>query len=115
MGYALPTTHEAIALFVGSILQKNENARPFFPLSCHIARRPQLGRLRTCSLTARPLAPSPPPPILYTPFPTLQVICEKDERSDIPDIDKKKYVCKRRGRRRLYPNAPRGLLSRAWQ
>ena len=37
MDYALPTTHEAIALSVVPAFEIHENARPFFPpLPCHI-------------------------------------------------------------------------------
>ena len=35
MDYALPTTHEAIALSVVPAFEIHENARPFFTLSCH--------------------------------------------------------------------------------
>ena len=35
MDYALPTTHEAIALSAVPAFEIHENARPFFTLSCH--------------------------------------------------------------------------------
>ena len=72
MDYALPTTHEAIALSVVSTFQKSENARPFFPLSCHIPRRsaitPGAGKRRRGALSVY-AGDNTPLLIAYTPLP----------------------------------------------